>query len=110
MIRDPQMAVSNTQQVSDLASQIVRDVAELPGDDYAESEAMHVSAADLRIIVERNLTDALEASHHAELVRALRTARNQIVAAMIGPQMTVGAAKVAVEPIDALLAKIGGDA
>jgi hypothetical protein len=58
--------------VERVASDIIRDVAELPGDDYAENEAMCVSADDLRIIVERNLSAALEASHHAELVEALQ--------------------------------------
>lgn len=51
---------------------------------------------------------ALETSHHAELVAALKTARKQVVAAILSPQMSVEAAEVAVALIDATLRKIGG--
>lgn len=93
--------------VERVVSGIVRDVAELPGDDYTEGEAMCVSADELRVIVERNISNlvderrqlscaldlqienenalvahnralALEACHYAELVEAARSAKRLI--------------------------------
>lgn len=52
-----------------LVAAIIRDVAELPGDDYDASEAMTVNAYDLRIILERNL-EATNSSLQEQLARA----------------------------------------
>ena len=53
-----------------LVAAIIRDVAELPGDDYDASEAMTVNAYDLRIILERNLEATRISSLQEQLARA----------------------------------------